>query len=221
MDIYSLNEPLQRLVTDEIDRGEKVLWTEQPSPRPGFSWLAVAPMLFAIPFTLFALFWMAAAGGALEFGGGQQPLEPGRIIFALFGVPFVLIGLGMMSAPYWLRPRLRRAVERTLYVITDRRAIIFDGGYYGDSGLATLMVGVIRLSGKGTNIRSYAPDQLGQIQRIQRDDGSGDVIFGEVLFTSETNGRQQITRSGFFSIPDVKKVEELLKALAESARSAE
>ena len=217
MDIYSLDDKLQRLVTDELDRAERVAWLAQPAPRGSFPWLALPIVLFAIPWTLFALFWMAGTAGLIgNFNGrqGEAGPQPVQWMFALFGVPFVLIGLGMMSTPFWMLRRIRRAAARTAYVITDRRAIVIDGGYYGDGGMATMLAGPLMMLGRGLRIRSYLPNELQDVQRIQRDDGSGDILFGEVVFASETNGRRQFTRSGFFSISDVKRVEDMLKSLA-------
>ncbi len=221
MDIYSLPDSMQRLVQGELAGGESVRWVGQPIPRKSLSWASLFPVLFAIPWTGFSLFWMAAAAGVLDGfldGGAAKPVDPGRIFFALFGVPFVLVGLGMLSAPYWMRRRTRRAAEKTVYVITDRRAIIVNGGYFGDSGVLGLASGLIRSAGDGMQISSYSPENIGQIHRIQREDGSGDLTFGTELFTSEENGTRQIVRNGFFSIPDVRDVERILDSLAEIRR---
>lgn len=221
MDIHALPDPLRSLVTGEIAPGERVLWAEQPAPRPRFPWIMIFPVLFGIPWTLFSLFWIAAAAGVLDpllgiKGVAAPGFAGGRVLFSLFGIPFVLIGVGLITSPYWMRRRIRRAAERTAYVITDRRAIVFDGGYYGDGGLAALAGGMIRLTGKGTSIRSYMPDQIRHIERIEHADGSGHLLFGEILFTTQgQHGSRESTRSGFFSVPFVRRAEELMRALAQ------
>lgn len=218
MDLYSLDDTLQRLVSDELDRAERATWMAQPTPRAGFPWITLPMVLFGVFWTLFALFWTAAAGGLLgDFGGGGK-LQSERLLFALFGVPFIAIGLAMLSSPYWMLRRLRRAAARTVYVITDRRAIVFDSGYYGDSLMAMMLTsGPFRFWGRGLRIHSYPPDQLKNIERIQRDDGTGDVLFGEQVFSHENHGRRHVLRSGFYSVTEVKRVEELLKSLAANA----
>jgi hypothetical protein len=216
MDI-NLPENLTRLVNGELDKGERIRWLGQPVPKSGLPKLALLPFFFAIPWTLFALFWIVMASGLLDQGGFQ--LEPARLVFALFGVPFVLVGLAMMSSPWWMKRRVLKAAQQTVYVITDRRAIIVDGGYYGDTGLTAGLSGFARSLGRGTSIRSYTPDQLGRIERFQRDDGSGDVIFGEVVVTGQINAVPQLSRTGFLSVPDAKHVEETLKSLTESPRA--
>ena len=114
MDVYSLPEPLRQLVTDELASGERVRWAGRPIPRYTFSWVALFPVFFAVPWTLFALFWMAGAAGVLDNGfKGFGQLDTERLIFSLFGIPFVLIGLAMLSSPYWIRRRMGRAAART------------------------------------------------------------------------------------------------------------
>ena len=93
-------------------------------------------------------------------------------LFPLFGIPFVLIGFGMLSSPYWTM----RKARRTAYVLTTARAIIFDGGF-------------------STTIRSFGPDRLTDLRRKQRADGSGDVIFERKL--SYDSDRSAINRPWF------------------------
>ncbi len=149
----------------------------------------VPMMLFGIPFTAFSVFWMVMASG----GVGRAP---GGVFgfFPLFGIPFLLVGLAMLLSPLWM---LRKA-RRTVYVVTDQRAIIFDGG------------GI-------TRIRSFGPDQLGDLQRNQRSDGSGDLIFEQKISYSRNNHRPHTTDIGFLAIPEVKRVEDLVRELQRSS----
>jgi hypothetical protein len=215
MDLEALPDSIHQLVNDELAPGERVRWACQPRPRASLPWWSLAPFFVAVPWTLFTLFWMAGAAGLLDRGPG--PIDITRLLLALFGVPFLLIGIAMFCSPLWVRHQRRRAASRTAYAITDRRAIVFDGGYYGDGGMASLLAGMMRIAGKGINVRSYTPDKLGKLERVQLDDGSGDVIFDEIVLHSQTSrdGRAVI-RTGFFSVPDVKEVEQLLKSLAKS-----
>jgi len=73
--------------------------------------------------------------------------------FPLFGVPFILVGFGMLSGPIWA---YRKALK-TVYVVTNRRAITLDGG-------------------RTVAIRSYPPDRLADVYRKERKDGTGDVL---------------------------------------------
>jgi hypothetical protein len=193
-----LPEPLDARVRSELSEGEQLLWVGQPNPRRmGLS--GVPMVLFGIPFTGFALFWMAAASGMLfgPAGGpaGALPVGFGAmfICFPLFGVPFVLVGLGMLTAPFWM---WRRA-KRVCYTLTDRRAIVWEPRFLG-----------------GVEVRSYGPSQLDRIRRTEYADGSGDLIFEEVV-TFGTDAHDHTTaqrqRHGFFYIANVRLIEELLR----------
>ena len=87
--------------------GEEVLWTGRPysgAPyRPPLS--GVISSLFVV---CFSLFWMALAATGSPF-------------FALFGTPFLAIGLYTFATVVF---GAKRQMARTLYAVTDRRAII-------------------------------------------------------------------------------------------------
>ncbi|MEL6109627.1 MAG: hypothetical protein AAFU85_26765, partial [Planctomycetota bacterium] len=72
---------LQEMVWRELDHDERVLWSGMPKPKY-FTKRAVGMVLFAIPWTAFALFWIAGAAGfkVPQFNNGAD-------LFPLFGVP--------------------------------------------------------------------------------------------------------------------------------------
>ena len=119
--------------------------------------------------------------------------KEGFDLFPLFGIPFVLIGLGMLSSPLWA---YRKALQ-TVYVITDRRAITFDGGW-------------------STTIRSYPPEKLQEIYRKEKRDGSGDVIIARRAWR-DSDGDRRSEELGFLRIRDPKEIEQMLRTLAEQA----
>lgn len=117
--------------------------------------------------------------------------------FPLFGVPFVLIGIGMLSSPLWAY----RNQLKTVYLITDRRAITIDGG-------------------RSSTIRSYLPDNLRDIFRREHKDGTGDVVITRNAW-KDSDGDKQIQELGFLRIQNAKSVESMLKALAEQRLATE
>lgn len=177
---------LQKKVDCELESGERIEWIGMPIPR-FFTPAATAAFLFAIPWTAFAIFWMCGASGfeMPDFGEG------GFSLFPLFGVPFVLIGLGMLSSPIWA---FKKAF-RTVYVITDRRAITIEGIW-------------------STTIRSYPPDKLQDIYRKEKRDGSGDVIITRRAWR-DSDGDRRSEELGFLRIRNPKEVEQMLKTMAE------
>ena len=118
-------------------------------------------------------------------------------MFALWGVPFILIGLGMLSSPYWM---LRRA-KRMAYVLTDRRAIILSFGWRSSA-----------------SVRSFEPSGLTDLQRRERADGSGDLIFTTDV---SSRGRNTSAAVGFVAIQNVKEVEDRVRRLAQESRNAQ
>jgi hypothetical protein len=185
---------LDARVRSELRDGELLLWVGQP--RPGrFARSAIPMVLVAIPFTAFALFWIVAASGMMlgAFKGGVHAVFA---CFPLFGLPFVLVGFGMLASPYWM---LRRA-KRTCYALTDQRAILWHAGWFGS-----------------TDVRSYGPAALARIHRSEHRDGSGDLIFEVVTSYGDIRHRYRTAHSsyhGFIAIDKVREVEALIsKAL--------
>lgn len=193
-----LPDELDTRVRSELRQGEKLLWVGQP--RPGrMARQALPIVLFGIPWTAFALFWMAMASGILIWGDPQPVADQGfqlfRWFFPLFGLPFVLLGLGMLSSPYWLMRRARK----TCYAVTTQRAIIWQAGWFGSM-----------------EIRSYAPVELNKIRRVEYSNGEGDLIFEDLITVTrfERSSHQNNMKSGFMGISNVKVIEELItKAL--------
>ncbi len=182
----TISPELEDKVNRELESDERVLWMEQPVPRY-FTAMSTGMFLFAIPWTAFAVFWICGASG-FEFPDFRKG---GFAFFPLFGLPFLLIGVGMLTTPIWTR----RKAAKTVYVITDRRAITFDGGWT-------------------TTIRSYPPDKLQNLFRKEKSDGTGDIILAQRAW-ADSEGHQQAMDLGFLNIRDPKTVENMLKKLAE------
>lgn len=182
---------LRDVVDRELERDERIEWLGMPK-RVYFTPVATGAFLFGIPWTAFALFWTAGAAG-FKIPAFNQPFD----LFPLFGLPFILIGLAMLSSPIWAYWR----AGKTVYIVTNRRAITFDGGW-------------------STTIRSYPPDKLTDIYRREKPDGSGDVIIARRAWR-DSDGDRQTEELGFLRIADVKDVERRLKELAEQGAKPE
>ena len=97
----------------------------------------------------------------------------------------------MLSSPLWAY----RKSFKTVYVITDQRAITFDGGW-------------------STTIRNYPPEKLADIYRKENRDGSGDVIISRRAWR-DSDGDRQSEELGFLRITEPKRIESMLNKLAE------
>ena len=190
-DIAKLPFRLRAIVDSELQPGEQIIWLDQPIAKR-MAWATFPLVLFGIPWTAFALFWTGMAGlGTSKASGGLFSFFP------FFGLPFILIGFGMLSSPYWAARRARNSA----YLLTDRRALLFNAGFRGN-----------------ISVRSFEPERLTDLTRNQRSDGSGDIIFGNDRWR-DSDGDTRTQSVGFLGIANVKEVEELIRALArKSAR---
>jgi hypothetical protein len=182
--LAQLPERLQGRVQSELKPGESATWAGQPDPnrfmRTGFlAWL------FFIPWTAFALFWMAGASGFRI-----PDFSQGFGFFPLFGLPFLLVGVGGLSAPFWLRRKARNIV----YVITPQRAFSIEGA-------------------RSITVRTFKPEELRNIVRKEHPDGSGDLVLATTQWR-DSDGDARQKQHGFFAIAEVRRVEQLLQRVA-------
>jgi hypothetical protein len=130
---------------DYLDANEKLIWTGQPKKGILFR----TSDLFLIPFSLlwcgFAIFWFTTA---LKTGA--------PFIFAMFGLPFIVIGLILVFGRFFIDAKQR---ENTLYGLTNDRIIIKSG--------------VFKKSIQSLNIRT-----ISEIEYSEKSDGSGTINFG-------------------------------------------
>jgi uncharacterized membrane protein YfcA len=104
----------------------------------------------------FAIFWEIMALG-IFFGDGEfEGPSATEIVFPLFGIPFVLVGLYMIFGRFIVDAR-RRA--RTFYGVTDERIVIVSGLF-------------------SEKVKSLNLQTLSDLSMSQRRDGTGTVTFG-------------------------------------------
>jgi hypothetical protein len=172
-------EPFQ-IANPELRRGEKVIWADRPGPGARAR-SRIAHGLFGMVFFSFAIFWI---------GEAWQPDAP--IFFPLFGLPFVLVGLGIMLSPLWA---WWEAKNWLIYVLTDQRIMI------------------IRLFPRH-KVETFGPDDITKMERTTSPDGSGNLIFHEEITRNSKGGVSKKPR-GFYGIQDVRNVENAVRKLAE------
>ncbi len=178
------------IAQSEMDAGENLLWAGRPTPGRSLG-PAIPKMLVGIPVTGFAIFWI---WGATGFGSGMPHASDPFAFFPLFGVPFVLIGLAMLTAPLWVYLK----AGRTVYAVSSRRALII-------------------ISGRSRSVQSFCPQDMEGIRRTERADGSGDIYFAQQA--GPYRGRPDLNydtdyaviKVGFTGIPDVRAVERILR----------
>jgi hypothetical protein len=208
---FWLPRHLQQTVDEELRQTESIRWMGQPSSH-SFPWLSLFPFFFGVFWTAFSVVWIGVASGIgnpVEGFHGFDQLEGERLMFALFGIPFLLIGFAMLTAPFWTMRWIKRSSERTVYVITNERVIIFDGGF-SDRSLGLLMAAASPLRGRGLVVRSFKPGEIQSIRRIRRRDGSGNIVL-HLINEKQPDEFTYAIPVVFFSIPNVKDVGEMLE----------
>lgn len=211
-DETSLPEPLRSQLRDELLDGERVRWCGRPLPP-----LKWAPLPLVVVGVLFA--GLACFMATLEAGlFGHEPSWPRFAACAVFSIP----GLLILSTTWKIWRRHHRAATQTFYVITDRRIVIFNAGYFGRHLLKIVLVGtVVGDLDPGLRIKSITPDQLLNHERLDRPDGSGDILLTitDEDYRNLRNGRKELLRSGFYTVADVCEPARLLNELIASSRT--
>ena len=123
----------------------------------------------------------------------------------IMGLPFLGVALGIALLPWWW-PNVTR---HTVYAISDRRLLIIRNW-------------------PRRKVTSYGPDDIDVIERRERKDGSGDLIFRREEYRKlrhhhDPPGRRRVGDRviGFFGVPEVRRLEETALALKEKRITSE
>ncbi|MEM1317405.1 MAG: hypothetical protein AAGF29_03985 [Pseudomonadota bacterium] len=177
-----MTDPRER-IEQELAEDEHLLWADRPlSLRPYF-FKALPILIFGIPFFAFSLFW----SGAVLFATGATSWDD--IAFASFGIPFILIGAGLVLSPIW---KLQVA-RSSIYALTDQRVLILR-------------------QFPSQMLRSWSIGSIGNITRTSRPNGTGNLFFTEERRTG-SKGKSYIEKIGFLGIHDPKRLEDTIRKL--------
>lgn len=181
-------------------QGEVIRWVGRPDP--GMMFRRTTPIwLMGIP-------WLALSGGMFGaliasafFSPPPQRVIPqweyvGMGLALVFISAFVLIGLGMMGAPFWVWWTSRRMA----YVVTDRRLV---------------RIGWRR---RGMEVKSFDPTTFIAMERAERRDGSGTLIITTRL-TKDSDGDSSKETEMIIGVKEVRTLDKLLRAFADARRN--
>ena len=147
----TIAEPAPVALKQRLEPRERLLWWGQPKPGMRFRSVDWALVPFSLFWGGFAVVWEAIAltNGAPFF-------------FALFGVPFVVIGIYLIVGRFF-HDAWRRA--RTLYGVTTDRILIISR----------------------TTVKSVELRQLSELGLTESADGSGSISFGPMQQGKDAN----------------------------------
>ena len=173
----------------ELQGGESLLWSGPANP--GRSALSALPAaLFGIPFAGFAFFWMSSAYHSTQnLTNHHNTLPSGFSVFPLFGLPFLLIGVGLILSPLGVYLKGRSGV----YAVTNRRVMLISGT-------------------SSRSVKSIIPTDIAGVNYRERPDGKGDVLIRTNSVMRTNNGTTPIT-VGLYGVPNVKEVAGLVMKL--------
>lgn len=168
---------------DHLQRNERITWAGQPQQGIVFQ----SKDWFLIPFSLI---WCSISFTWIIFAAQSSPF------FALFGIPFVIIGLILLVGRFFIDSRTR---SRTYYAITNERILIKVEG--SKDSLTTVTISAdtaVRL-----HLKNGSPNDVGTI------------YFSDLLaFLKDSNQPQLKSFSkstySFFRIPNASKVHRLI-----------
>lgn len=172
-----------------LREGERVLWTGTPYEKECFR-----PPLFGV---IFLLFWLgfAVVWTVMAFLMGGA--------FGIFGIPFVLVGTGML---WYLTAGIVRRGRFMLYAVTDTRALIL---HENRNGVSCEEYFFSKLS--GVNLRS-----------VRNGSGTIDFIQPETLYLRAMGyGRfpnNRLHAGSFDMIADVERVYRLISDRVSGAK---
>jgi len=180
---------VQLSAQSELQGGESLLWSGPANP--GRSALSALPAaLFGIPFAGFAFFWMSSAYHSTQnLANRHNTLPSGFSVFPLFGLPFLLIGLGLILSPLGVYLKGRSGV----YAVTNRRVMVITGT-------------------TSRSVKSVIPTDIAEVDHRERPDGTGDVLIRTNSVMRTNNGTTQIM-VGLYGVPNVKEVAGLVMKL--------
>lgn len=145
------------------------------------------------PMIAVALLWLGVVG-TVSFFVVRELLfrlteKPELLLLLLFLTPFWVVGLGLVRRPWRERERDRR----TIYLLTNRRVLLLRPSYFRFMPVEFEYV--------------LKPGMILDVKENR--DGSGSIVL-EYVERSTRNGVHYIPR-GFLHVPQVRRVEELLR----------
>lgn len=129
----------------ELGPSERIIWSGQPQQGVQFHWIDLFQVPFGLFFAGFAVFWMSLAS-----------MGEGGPIFALFGLPFLAIGLYVAVGRFFVEAK---QCQRTHYTLTEERIIITSGLF-------------------SRSVKSLDLATLSDITLSQKKNGKGTISFG-------------------------------------------
>ena len=186
MDRLQIPTDLREKIDRELGPGEVIHWIDQPIVR-FFTPVAIGYLTVGIVGMSIILLGVFVKSIDMAKRGSEFEL----FLELVFMSAFSLIPFSFLSIPF----TTKKATQKTVYIITDRRAISFEG--YSPM-----------------TIRSYLPNQLQNVYRQEDKNGSGNVMITIRSVQNSEDGERKES-IGFMNIRDPRGAEKFLRELAD------
>ncbi len=183
-------QTLKAALSSELATAEHVLWSGQPDPRRVLR-VTSPVLLFFVPWTMFALGWEVVAllmvRSVFTANESHTPW-PIAVAFAVFGLPFVGIGIVMMRKPFVAA----RQARHMLHAVTAKRVI------------------TLCLDGAKRDIKSIALSAISQIEK--KDHGSTGSLKLHVGTRRDSDGDTVAVTEDWVGISNATGAEQAIRA---------
>ena len=201
-----------QVISRQLEAGESLLWSGRPRKGIVFRGSDVALIPFSLMWGGFAIFWETSVLWQARKDTGKVPL-----FVALWGIPFVLIGLYLIVGRFLIDARQR---EHTCYGVTNRRVIILTGPFdqqlrLNIATLIALVAGLGRLKVKSLDLRTMT-----DVSMAERSGGGGTITFGARSPNSFLAGTGWPGMNNSFATPSFDLIEHV-KSVYELIRGAQ
>lgn len=186
---------METSIGNELLEGEELIWSGRPAERgKSINSPARALRILGLIYGAIGLVFLIV-GLIFSFAVFPPTDQSGSIAFLILGGIFFVLGASF----FIVGQTVRFIPKSTYYAITNRRVIVLHGGRY-------------------LRVTSYDLRGINQVQRLERPDGSGDLIFSSIssLSASSTNGNNMYTagrQATFSAIPNVRLAEQKLLSI--------
>ncbi len=179
-------------------RGEVIRWAGRPDTRSGFL-ASFAIYVVAVPWMAISLPVCGAMLGAILKGPpAHRAVSTAEMAMAYFGflftLVFVVIGAGMLLAPF----KLLRKARRTAFAVTDRRILTIT-------------------EDKSRSVTTVLPEKVLKLERKERRDGRGTLKI-TIGHEKDSDGDTIEKTHDIYGVPRVAEAERLIRELIERQR---
>jgi hypothetical protein len=166
-----------------LNSDERVVWHAHPDP-VAHAVGSLPLFLFGVPWMAFCLVWEYLAICGTYASAAQGINVAFGAVFCLWGMPFIAVGLTMITSPI----TAALTAKRTLYAITNKRVL------------------ELKAVGKYNSLKVFMPDEISRVETMRL------WSFANVFFVHGRDSDGDRTSTGFYGIAE-SRVESAVAAL--------